>query len=56
MKQACHWAMLTYEKSPAAFRGIQQRGMRLNRSWDIAAATYERVFAHLLAKRWRQSH
>ncbi|MGC6509563.1 MAG: glycogen synthase [Myxococcota bacterium] len=54
MNQACHWAILTYDKSPAAFKGIQKRGMRLNRSWDIAAATYERVFAHLLAKRWRQ--
>lgn len=50
-KQALMWAIMTYKKCPNDFKGIQQRGMRQNRSWGIAASTYERVFSQILKKR-----
>ncbi len=42
---ALGWALLTYSRFPDAWRGLQERGMRTDFSWDRSASRYERVYA-----------
>ena len=45
LKTALTHALSTYTEYPAAFAGLQARGMARDSTWDGAAANYEQVFA-----------
>ncbi len=42
--EALGWALFTYQNHPAAWRGIQARGMAQDFSWERSAKAYERVY------------
>ena len=48
-KQALHYALYTFTKQKSQFRQMQRRAMSQERSWDRAAAAYEKVL--LLSQR-----
>jgi starch synthase len=43
LREAISNALLTYRQHRDSFRGLQQRGMGQDLSWDNAAALYEEV-------------
>jgi starch synthase len=51
LRQAIHWALVTWWKFPEAWRGLQRRGMEADHSWDRSAARYERLYAVARAAR-----
>lgn len=43
-REALHWALHTWRNHPKTFARLQQRGMRLDTSWDAVIPTYEAVY------------
>lgn len=50
-RDAVGWALLTFTQFPEAWRGIQERGMRMDFGWDGSAAKYEAVYRQALGGR-----
>jgi len=50
LAQALRWALLTLRDHPASFRGVVQRGMSQDLSWDRAAQAYEALFEEAIGE------
>ena len=47
-KQALRWALATYYDAPEDFKKLKQRSMSADRSWNVAAAQYEKLLKNAL--------
>ncbi|HMV69127.1 MAG TPA: glycogen/starch synthase [Myxococcota bacterium] len=50
LREALHWAIVTWRHHPEAFRRVQQRGMRQDLSWDAVIPKYEHVYRYVARK------